>query len=217
MSAPCDRFERDHLAELLALDELAGEPRAHLAGCADCSARAASYERIAVAMREVGALAVRRPDHLARLWAQIDEPRRRPGRWWWAGTLAAGLAAAVALAWWLRAGDPAPRFAVEVVHGDAVALRGDARLGDRLRVRARTGTAVWIYRNDRELLLACPRACSRDGDAVVGEIVLDAVARYQIVWLSTDRTPAPGQGIERDIAVASASGADHELREIVVE
>ncbi len=248
MSAPCDRFEREHLAELLALDALDPEARAHLDRCADCGPRLAEYERIARAMREIGAAHQRRPDHLARLWARIDErkriagwgprglrpwggaeprgidapPARRPGRWPWLAAPALGLAAAVALIWWLRGGEPAPgepapRFAVEVVSQHAVAVRGDARLGDRLRVRARAGAAVWIYRNDRELLLACPRDCARDGDALIGEVALDAIARYQIVWLSTASAPAPGGELERDVAAASAAGATHELREIVVE
>ncbi len=223
MSAPCDRFEREHLAELLALDALDPEARAHLDRCADCGPRLAEYERIARAMREIGAAHQRRPDHLARLWATIDaRPARRPGRWPWLAAPALGLAAAVALIWWLRGGEPAPgepapRFAVEVVSQHAVAVRGDARLGDRLRVRARAGAAVWIYRNDRELLLACPRDCARDGDALIGEVALDAIARYQIVWLSTASAPAPGGELERDVAAASAAGATHELREIVVE
>jgi hypothetical protein len=148
----------------------------------------------------------------------IDEPpARRPGRWLRFAAPAVGLAAAAALIWWLRGGEPAPRFAVEVVSQHAVAIRGDARLGDRLRVRARVGAAVWIYRNDRELLLACPRDCARDGDALIGEIALDAIARYQIVWLSTASAPAPGGELERDVAAASAAGATHELREIAVE
>jgi hypothetical protein len=222
VSAPCDRFEREHLADLLALDALDDDARAHLESCGDCGPRLAEYQRIARAMRELGAAHVRRPDHLARLWARIDAridapPARRPRRWLRFAAPAVGLAAAAVLVWWLRGGEPAPRFAVEVVSQQAVAVRGDAQLGDRLRVRARVGAAVWIYRNDRELLLACPRDCARDGDALIGELALDAIARYQIVWLSTARAPVPGGELERDVAAASAVGATHELREIVVE
>ena len=142
---------------------------------------------------------------------------RRPARWPWLAAPAVGLAAAIALIWWLRGGEPAPRFEVEVVSAHAVAIRGDAHLGDRLRVRARAGAAVWIYRNDRELLLACPRDCTRDGDALIGELALDAIARYQVVWLSADGVSPGGGELERDVAAASAAGATHELREIVVE
>jgi hypothetical protein len=218
VSAPCDRLEREHLADLLAEGALDPEARAHLETCPDCGPRLAAYRRIARAMREVGAAHARRPDHLARLWATVDAaPARRPRRWPWLAAPALGLAAAAALIWWLRAGEPAPRFAVEVVSARAVAIRGDARLGDRLRVRARVGAAVWIYRNDRELLLACPRDCTRDGDALIGELALDAIGRYQIVWVSTAGAPVPTGELDRDVAAARAAGATHELRELAVE
>jgi hypothetical protein len=216
VSAPCDRFEREHLAELLALDSLDAEARAHVESCAECRARRAAYERLARAMREIGARHVRRADHVARVLAHVDAPRA-PWRWPRAATALAGLAVALALIWWLRPGDPPPRFAVEVVGQTAVAIRGDARLGERLRVRARAGAAVWIYRNDRELLLVCPRDCARDRDALAGEVVLDAVGRYQIVWVSVAGGLQPGGELERDVAAATAAGATHELREIVVE
>ena len=89
--------------------------------------------------------------------------------------------------------------------------------GVRVRVRARVGAAVWIYRNDHELLLQCPRACARDGEALAAERPLDEVARYQIVWLSTAAVPAPTGDLARDLAAATAAGATHELRELRVE
>lgn len=217
MSAPCDRFEREHLAELLALDALDAEAAAHLESCAECRPRRAAYERIALAMREIGAPHVRRTDHVARLWTHLDDAPRPKRRWLRFVAPAVGLVAAIALIWWLGRGDPPPRFAVEVVAQDAVAFRGEAKLGDRLRVRARAGAAMWIYRNDHDLLLVCPRDCVRDGDAVVGEVALDAIGRYQIVWLSTASGPFPGGELERDVAAATAAGAAHELREIAVE
>lgn len=217
MSAPCDRFEREHLAELLALDALDAEAAAHLESCAECRPRRTAYERIALAMREIGATHVRRADHVARLWAHLDDAPRSKRRWLRFAAPAVGLAAAIALIWWLGRGDPPPRFAVEVVAQDAVALRGEAKLGDRLRVRARAGAEMWVYRNDRELLLVCPRDCVRDGDAVVGEVALDAIGLYQIVWLSTASGPLPRGELERDVAAATAAGAAHELREIAVE
>lgn len=221
MTAPCDRFERERLAELPAEDARDAEAAAHLEGCAACRASRDRYRRIARAMRDVGAGHVRRPDHLARLWARLDAPRaRRWPRWGWLAAPALGLAAAAALLVWLGRGGPAPaapRFAVDVIAQDKVALRGDARIGDRLRVRARAGAAVWIYRNDRELLLVCPRACRRDGDALIAELALDAIGRYQVVWLSTARGPAPGGALEQDVAAASAAGIAYELRELAVE
>jgi hypothetical protein len=214
VSAPCDRFEHEHLPDVLVPGT---EAAAHIESCAECRTHRDAYQRIALAMRDAGAGHVRRSDHLARLWARTDAPSAKPSRRWPRfAAPAVGLAAAAALVWWLRA-EPPPRFAIEVVARTVVAIRGDARLGDRLRVRARVGAAVWIYRNDHELLLVCPRDCRHDGDAVMGEIVLDAIGRYQVVWWSAASGPLPTGDLERDVAAASAAGAAHELREIAVE
>ena len=59
--------------------------------------------------------------------------------------------------------------------------------------------------------------CRAMANAVTGEVTLDAIARYQIVWLSAASVPAPGGDLESDIAAATAAGASHELRELVVE
>jgi hypothetical protein len=184
----------------------------HLAGCADCQAQLAAMRRIAHAMREVGASAKRRPDHLARVWAAVDKPPRR--RWLprsGAGMITAGgvlVAAAAVLVLWLRRPEPPPRFAIDVVAGNGTAIRGDAKLGDRLRIRAREG-AVRVYVNDRRLVLECPRMCQHQ------ELVLDAIARYQVLWIDGP-APAPTGSIDGDIAAASAAGARHELRELEV-
>jgi hypothetical protein len=97
------------------------------------------------------------------------------------------------------------------------ALRGDAHLGERMRITTDPGAAIWIFRNDRELLRVCPPDCRRDGDRLVAEIELDTIGRYQIVWLSTERVPVPSGDIERDIAAARAAGAKHELRDLEVQ
>lgn len=227
---PCRRVsaaERDGtLASLL--DELAGAP-AHLEGCAACRAALARYRRLAGGLAALAAAAPpRRPDHVARALAAARaeasevtplRPRRRA-----VAALAPllALAAAVALLWWLRRGSEAPRapevrFAFRVVKQRGPALRGDAQLGDELRVTLPPGSALWLYRNDRELLLVCPRDCRRDGAALTAARVLDAIGRYQLVWLSTERVPAPTGELEDDVAAARAAGATHELRELDVE
>lgn len=163
----------------------------------------------------------------------IRSPHQRWRRVAGAAALMAALAAAIALGWWLRRGagpeelaggndggavDGAAgvRLAFEVVAKDGPALRGDAQLGDTLRVTAGAGMALWVYRNDRELLLVCPRDCRRQGQAWIGEVALDAVGAYQLVWLSTDAVPAPSGELERDVAAARAAGATHELRDLDV-
>jgi hypothetical protein len=137
--------------------------------------------------------------------------------------------------WWLRRAEPSrPQFAVEIyapqppVMGieagagmdiDAPkprALRDEAHLGEVMLVTTDPGTAIWIYRNDRELLRVCPRDCGRDGDRLKAEIKLDTIGHYQIVWLSTERVPVPTGELEADVAAARAAGAKHELRDLEV-
>lgn len=227
-SAPCARAAeaaRDHTLAALLDDD------AHLEGCAECRAALAGLQRLTGAIVELSGTARRRPDHVARVLAANQAraaqvlPLRRSARRRvavFAAPLVA-LAAGIALVWWLRR-DPAtpahpaaPRFAFEVVAQHGAALRGDAQLGDRLRVSAHPGAALWIYRNDVELLLVCPRDCRRSGDALAGELPLDSIGRYQIVWLSTDRLPPPSGDLQRDIAAARAAGATHELRDLEVQ
>jgi hypothetical protein len=243
--APCDRFAREGLAELEA-GGLEAELTAHVEGCAQCQAERARYRRLIGALAEVSAGARRRGDHVARALARADAEAipigrsterssdraversrgranaRRPA------LLAAPLvamAAALALVWWLRR-DPAPgpeplpeppRFAFELVEQPGRAMRGAAQLGQRLRVRARAGAALWVVRNDVELLLVCPRDCRRDGAQLVGEVALDAIGHYQMVWLSTDQVPAPGGELARDLAAVRAAGATYELRDVEVQ
>lgn len=178
--------------------------------------------------------------------AEERETTRGPTRDRWARRMAPllALAAAIALGWWLRRGveqegltrggdggavDAAvdgvaegTRFAFEIVTKDRPVLRGDAQLGDTLRVNVRAGSALWVYRNDRELLLVCPRDCRREGaDGArgpwVGEVTLDAVGSYQLVWISTEAAPAPRGELERDVTAARAAGATHELRDLTVQ
>lgn len=204
-----------------------GDP--HVAACADCQAELDAVRRIAGAIRHVGNDARRAPDHLERVWATLDRhagssrssaarASRTRSRLVVAGAAAGVLALAAGVLLWLRAPAPAPRFAIDVIDGDeGAAIRGDAHLGDHLRVRAQAGKAVTVrvYRNDRELLLECPRSCRRDGDSFVGQVTLDGVARYQVLWIAGTAPPA-ATTLDADIAAVTAAGAQYELREVDV-
>lgn len=229
MTQRCDRFEREGRADGAAGEDARDEEAfaEHLASCAGCQEQREKYRRLTGAIKEVSAGVKRRGDHVARVLAAgaaSDEvtPLRRGG--WRRMAVAApiaAMAAGLALVWWLRRDpvEPAPRFALEIVEKGGASMRGEAQLGDLLRVKARVGAAVWVYRNDRELLLVCPRDCRRDGDGdgMVGELALDAIGHYQVVWLSTDRVPSPSGELERDVAAAVATGASRELRDVEVQ
>jgi hypothetical protein len=199
----------------------------HVAGCADCQAQLAAMRRIARAMRDIGSDARRAPDHLERVWATLDREvgthlshtsRTRRKTMIGVGAAAGILAMAAGTLLWLRRPAPAPRFAVDVINSsEGAAIRGDAHLNDRLRVRARADRAVTVrvYRNDSELLLECPRACRREGDTLVGDVALDAIARYQVLWIE-GATPPPATTLDADIASVTAAGARYDLRELEV-
>ena len=188
---------------------------AHVAGCADCQAQLAAVRRITHAMREVGAHANRKPDHLSRVWAAVGQPPRRR-RLPIAGAGTVLVAAAAALVFWLRRPEPPPRFDVVVVAGNGEPIRGAAKLGDTLRVRARQGNAisVRVYANDRHLVLECPRMCRSSDGAMIGEVVLE-LANYQVLWIDGP-APSPTGSIDGDIAAAKAAGAQHEMIELEI-
>lgn len=215
MSEPCQRFERELLGELLPDGELPEQAAQHLATCETCQQERRRYQRLLQALRAQGGAAVRRTDHVARVLAAA---RPHPVRRWAVPCAVVALAAALVLWWRLRPVEPeVPELSVEVIAQAGPALRGDAQLGDRLRVRTRVGAAVWIYRNDRELLLVCPRDCQRRGQAVQGELTIDQVGRYQVVWLEPEPASVPRGELETEIAAARAAGARHQLRELEVQ
>ncbi|MEZ4360725.1 MAG: hypothetical protein R3B48_11130 [Kofleriaceae bacterium] len=225
MSAACDDLERAGLGDLL--DE-PPELQAHLASCERCRASRERYARLGAALAQLGEGAARRGDHVARVLATIDAvtphavtPRRWPRRVARVAAPLFALAAMAALVWWWRggAGVPAPaRFTMTMIAQSAKTLRGDAQLGERLEVSARAGTALWVYRNQHELLLVCPRDCRDDGrESVYGTVQLDQVGTYQVVWVSSANATTPTGDLEADVAAARAAGALHELRELDIQ
>jgi hypothetical protein len=217
MSTPCDRLER---AELAQLGEESAELAAHLASCPSCASAGARYQRLTDALARLGDGAPRRTDHVARVLATAAPSAVPPRRWLRAGAASLALAAALALVWWLRrAADAPPRVDIDI---DIIAqagppLRGDAALHDRVEIAIARDAALWVYRNERELLLACPRDCRRDGARQLAALTLDQLGSYQVVWLSTAAVPPPAGELERDVAAARAAGARHELRELEVQ
>ena len=148
------------------------------------------------------------------------EPRRRS--WFARGWLAVPAVAAIALIAVLlpRSAHRAPEplaLSAELVAGAQVmrgpsALRAIARGGDGHR-------AIWLYRDERELVAACPGhpACQTTGGAL--RIVLDPVpiGSYQIIALSSAAVlPAPTGSPDRDLAAAQDTGASWKLQELEV-
>ena len=222
----CRRFEDEALLRIergLPLDE-------HFFTCSDCLAARAAYERLTAGIAGLDAAAEPPERWQTRVWQRIETRRGARRRWWTPARswlLAGGLAAAAALLLFVRAPLEQARaasLAVEVRPGGGVRRGAEARPGDRLVLRATTGTArqaeLRVYRNDRELVLRCSdRApCARQGSALRAELVLALTGRYQALVVAGDRRlPAPTGELDVDAARAEAAGAAVTLApEIVV-
>jgi hypothetical protein len=225
MTEPCNLLEREGLLDRDD-DERA---RAHIEECANCRALWHKHQRVRSAFTELGAAHEPRPDFEARMLAAIARQQAGArGRWqWWGLGLGAAAAAAAAVVFLLmdRSAPQVAELRIEVIAGGAATRTTMHQVGDILDIQATPGGAAHaelrVYRNDTDLVLHCPSAadarCARQGHALTARLVLGAMGRYQILWLTSD-TPllAPETSLEHDVARAARAGARHELREIEV-
>lgn len=114
-----------------------------------------------------------------------------------------------------RPAPPEDRVALHVIVDPAgPTMRGSsAHVGDRVHVTAASGDryrALWVYRNEHELVVACPGgpSCRRAGEATTADLTLLAVGRYTFVAItSISPLPAPQGSYDADHAAAREAGA----------
>jgi hypothetical protein len=159
----------------------------------------------------------------ARVLAAAAPPRKRP---WWLFAAGPALAAAVVILLVVIPRKPPPAFAVAVdVEKGPVAVRGDrgdtrgserettAHLGDIVHARASAGAghrALWIYHEERELVIACPGApeCKTTDDALTADLPIARIGAYQIVGVSSSaELPSPTGNYDADVAAAERVNA----------
>ena len=176
-------------------------------------------DRLEAALRSVG------EDHAPpagwedRVLAATVGPARAPAprraRWWMfaAPALACAAAAAVYL-WWPRSAPHLQQLAlaVSVEHGGPIVRGTTAHPGDTL-VASTTGgaahTAIWIYRDDRELVMSCTSSPCR--------VTLTARGDYSIVALSSPAPlPTPHGSLDDDVSAAAKSGATYKIEPVTV-
>jgi hypothetical protein len=212
----CDDLDTFFDGELAA--DRASEFREHLASCPRCQ------DALRGRMLEAAVVADAKPIS----GAAIDElaPRRSRRRW---GVVSAGLAAVAAAAVVVllvrRPGGPdvdSPLALNLAVERGGIKVRGDLAVGDTIHATARGGggfRAVWIYREDRELVLACPggHTCREEADGVVADLTLSSVGDYSVVVLSSAKPlPGPHGSLDADVAAAVDAGATHRIEELRV-
>ncbi|MEO6772721.1 MAG: zf-HC2 domain-containing protein [Kofleriaceae bacterium] len=202
MTLPCSQLDEFYDGELASAAAVVF--RTHLASCATCQRQLRGRMQEALVVDEAAPAA-----HV------IPIARARKNAIAILGA-AVALAAAVALVWSLRGRTPEPSQLVvaltierggEHVRGSSTTT---AHPGDVVHVQT-TGT-VWIYRSDRELVLACPggRGCRADG----ADFPVSTIGSYSIVVLAGEHLPAPHGDLDTDV---SATRVPHKIVPLTVD
>ncbi|MCE9579270.1 MAG: hypothetical protein K8W52_39465 [Deltaproteobacteria bacterium] len=173
-----------------------------------------ALERIERALAEAGADQQPPPGWEARVLAAIDAKPARRAPWW---LLVPALAAAAAIVFlvWPRAATPPQQLAVAITidRGGPLVRGTSAHVGDTLHATATGGDghrAVWIYRDDRELLATCAGddACT---------FTIPSRGDYAIVALAAAAPlPAPRGVLDDDVAAAAKAGAQFTIEAVAV-
>jgi hypothetical protein len=102
-------------------------------------------------------------------------------------------------------------------------MRGRAaHLGDRVHVTATSGDrhhAIWVYHDDRELIVACPAGPSCNGarHTMTADVTLQTVGRYTFLAVASDAPlPEPQGSFDPDCAAAEKAGARTQVQQIEV-
>jgi len=177
----------------------------------------APYERLFERIRDLDEIAppVGWEDRALARWAAARRKRRL--------AIAVGSTTAVALAAVLLqlCSAPATRLDVAVLAPPGSTHRGDASVGDLLRVQARGDQAhleLRVYLGPG-LVARCPGnpACRRDASLLELDWKLADAGAYQIIMLSSSSDIPAGDGaIERDLLDARSAGASIESHRLSV-
>lgn len=156
----------------------------------------------------------------------IAARRRNRRRALIAAATAAIAVAVTAWLWWPER-EPSRRFGreptidVAVLRGDTAVLGDRAAVGDRIVVRAPAAGAVWLYR-DQAQLVACPDDTAAEADRCIvdgGRRVLTAITtapgRHAILVVASLRRAPPT--LDQAMAELTRDGVWFRRRELVVE
>jgi hypothetical protein len=231
----CERYWREGIVFVER-----GEPDPHRDGCADCRRQHIARQQLVRAIPLVGAV----PDDSdwqARVWRQIARDAMasagRAGVRGWRWSLGGAFAAACAALWLVvrPPGEPAGLVAdddqvahldsadklprIEIISGPVAKRSASARAGDRVRISARLGDDVRVYRADR-LVMRCTAAmrtddCGRSDRGIVAETALRTSGEYQLVVIKT-RSVEPVGSLDSDLAAVRAAGGDYDLKELSI-
>ena len=147
-------------------------------------------------------------------------PRRR-ARWWWFALPAVAIATIVLLVS-LRGKEPDQlAVAIEIDSNGSVMRGTSAKVGDVVTVTARGGKHrnIWIYREDNELVIACPGStdCRLARGEMTARAKLLVPGRYTVVAIASDTFLAkPTGSLDADVAAAHAAKAISKMSTVEV-
>jgi hypothetical protein len=213
-----------------------GEPDPHREGCVDCRrAHTARNELVrAIAMADPAPRGD--SDWQARVWQEIAGDRMihkppQPSRWWW--SLAPALALCAALVIWLRPPDPVrPTVStltrspasdcvpcIEIISGPVVKRSTSARVGDRVRISARRGDDIRVYRAEQLVMRSTAKAPSADcvttDQSIVAETAFTTAGEYQLVVIK-GMVIEPVGSLSADLAPVIEAGGDPQLTDLSI-
>jgi hypothetical protein len=212
-----------------------GDDDPHRETCVDCRRAHAARHELVRAIPMSNAPPGGESDWQARVWQQIavEGKRRLPApstsRWWW--SLAPAFAACIVLVMGYRMrqrdldqlGEPlavtytSPR--IEIISGPVVKRSTSARVGDRVRISARAGDDIRLYRAER-LVMRCTGKtqspeCIRTERAIVAETAFETPGDYQLVVIE-GMVIEPADSLSADLVPVIKAGGDPQITDLSI-
>lgn len=133
------------------------------------------------------------------------------------------LAAAAVLPLWLaQRTDPGFEMSLAITPAKQARRGTAAHVGDVVRpsVRGEPYRAIWVYLDDRELVLRCPEddRCNNAGSELAVELPLTARGRYAVIAVgSREPIAAPGKTLDETLAASRTTGVHTQVAYVDVD
>jgi hypothetical protein len=226
----CRRYWREGIV-LVERDEV--DP--HRETCVDCRRAHAARHELVRAIPMSNAPPRGESDWQARVWQQIAvEGKRRPPapskpRWLWSLAPAFAACAVLLVGYRMRLHAPGPETThivasysvprIEIISGPVVKRSTSARVGDRVRISARMGDDVRLYRAERLVMRCTAKApsaqCTHTDHGIVAETAFDTPGDYQLVVIE-GMVVEPVDSLSADVAAVIKAGGDPQLTDLSI-
>lgn len=108
---------------------------------------------------------------------------------------------------------------IEIISGPVAMRSATAHVGDRVRISARSGDEIRVYRAEK-LMLQCNAAttsavCLRSAGGLVAETALASAGDYQLVVIKAGAVASVGS-LATDLAAIVKAGGDYQLNDLSI-